>query len=192
MASEMRKGTPSDGCSFYALDVDICAGDANKVADQPCGYCVAQHPFHLSRSICIRRVPKKDNPNDRVHDRGLIGQLYKLWTEASQLPAGEFPCFSRHPKRCDFKLDDKWFLPLFEGRDLHNNILDKDTLFPRLIVCEPTKNPMQLCGRCVQVMRLYFKVKDFIEEEGSKQQKKLFTEHGVVTFGCVIMERPEG
>ena len=50
---------------------------------------------------------------------------------------------------------------------------------------------MALCDECLEVMRQDDKVKEFIEEEGSKQQKTLFTEDGEVTFACNMLQEPK-
>ena len=39
-------------------------------------------------------------------------------------------------------------------------------------------------------MRRYSKVKEFIEEDGSQQQKKLFTMDGRVTHECMMQKKP--
>ncbi|KAI4646476.1 uncharacterized protein J4E79_010538 [Alternaria viburni] len=62
--------------------------------------------------------------------------------------------------------------------------------FSHIIICEPVDDPLALCRECVEVMHCYDEVNEFIEKEGSKQQKKLFTQEGKVTYKCMMMERP--
>ena len=76
MSLYMQKGTPSDGpdevmhCSFFAFDLGICTADADGRADQPCYYCVRQHPHILKENI-KRRRDQSHCLHDRVHDSNI-------------------------------------------------------------------------------------------------------------------------
>ena len=193
MSLYKQKGTPADGpdedmcCSFFDFGLGLCAADAEKVAAEPCYYCVQQNPHVLKEAI-----ENNFEPADKEEDKELLRQLYRLLKDMSEAPAGEFICFFRRLDQRKFDVNnewvDNWFKELLKGRLLHNK--NNNTLrFEHIVHCETVENPLELCKECVEVMRE--EVEGYIEKGGSRQQKKLFTEKGVLTFECMMMDRPK-
>ncbi|KAI4657973.1 uncharacterized protein J4E78_006363 [Alternaria triticimaculans] len=199
MASEIREGVQIDGkdfcCTFMAYSENLLEAkrtpDPDQVADQPCKHCVRQHPYLLEEARKERRWLRKLR-SDPTNNPSLDDQFEKLKDELPKPPAGQYECYFRNideNKKLDH--DYSWFSDMLEARGMHNR--NQDIRWPYIILCETVENPSALCEDCVEVMhdQRYVKVKEFIEEKGSKQQKKLFTDNGVLTHTCMLRDIPQ-
>ncbi|KAI4933951.1 uncharacterized protein J4E92_003621 [Alternaria infectoria] len=174
-------------CSFFDFGLGLCAADAEKVAAEPCYYCVQQNPHVLKEAI-----ENNFEPADKEEDKELRRQLYRLLKDMSEAPAGEFICFFRRLDQRKFDVNnewvDNWFKELLKGILLHNK--NNNTLrFEHIVHCETVEDSLELCKECVEVMRE--EVEDYIETKESEEQKKLFTKDGRVTFECMMQDMPQ-